>query len=108
MGPPVWSSGPGDPGVVPAPPRDPIMSELRIVALAAGRGGSGKTPLTYAIGDVLHRLRGEPDVAIIDLDPQANLTSYAGHDPVEEPLTAPPVMVHGLSLYRGGRSLAES
>jgi chromosome partitioning protein len=84
------------------------MSDLRIVALAAGRGGSGKTTLTYAIGDVLHRLRGEPDVAIIDLDPQANLTSYAGHDPVEEPLTAPPVMVHGLALYRGGRSLAEA
>ena len=84
------------------------MSDLRIVALAAGRGGSGKTTLTYAIGDVLHRLRGEPDVAIIDLDPQANLTSYAGHDPVDEPLSAPPITVHGLALYRGGRSLAEA
>jgi chromosome partitioning protein len=84
------------------------MPDLRIVALAAGRGGSGKTTLTYAIGDVLHRLRGEPDVAIIDLDPQANLTSYAGHDPVEEPLSAPPVEVHGLTLYRGGRALAEA
>ena len=84
------------------------MSELRIVALAAGRGGSGKTTLTYAIGDVLHRLRGEPDVAIIDLDPQANLTSYAGHDPVDEPLSAAPVEIHGLTLYRGGRALAEA
>jgi chromosome partitioning protein len=84
------------------------MPDLRIVALAAGRGGSGKTTLTYAIADVLHRLRGELDVAMIDLDPQANLTSYAGHDPVDEPLVAPPVTVHGLALYRGGRSLAES
>ena len=84
------------------------MSDLRIVALAAGRGGSGKTTLTYAIGDVLHRLRGEPDVALIDLDPQANLTSYAGHDPVDEPLLAPPITVHGLTLYRGGRALAEA
>lgn len=82
------------------------MSQFRIIALAAGRGGSAKTTLTYAIGDVLHRLRDQADVAIMDLDPQANLTSYAGQDPADEPLTAAPVDVHGLSLYRGGRALA--
>lgn len=82
------------------------MPQFRIVALAAGRGGSAKTTLTYAIGDVLFRLRGQADVAIMDLDPQANLTSYAGQDPTDDPLTAAPVEVHGMALYRGGRALA--
>ncbi|GJG89484.1 hypothetical protein tb265_46650 [Gemmatimonadetes bacterium T265] len=82
------------------------MSEHRIVAVAAGRGGSAKTTLTFAIGDVLHRLRGVGDVALLDLDPQANLTSYAGQDPVDDPLGAPNVTVQGLTLYRGGRGLA--
>ncbi len=82
------------------------MSQHQIVAVAAGRGGSAKTTLTFAIGDVLHRLRAQPDVALLDLDPQANLTSYAGQDPVDDPLAAPSIVVHGLSLYRGGRALA--
>lgn len=82
------------------------MPDYRIVALAAGRGGSAKTTLTYALGDVLHRLRAVPDVALLDLDPQANLTSYAGQDPVDDPLTAPSVSVHGLTVFRGGRALS--
>lgn len=82
------------------------MSEHRIVAVAAGRGGSAKTTLTFAIGDVLHRMRGVSDVALLDLDPQGNLTSYAGQDPLDDPLGAPSVTVHGLTLYRGGRGLA--
>lgn len=84
------------------------MSQHRIVALAAGRGGSAKTTLTFAVGDVLHRLRGIADVALLDLDPQANLTSYAGEDPVGDPLTAESVRVHGMTLYRGGRALASA
>jgi chromosome partitioning protein len=82
------------------------MAQHRIVAVAAGRGGSAKTTLTFAMGDVLHRLRGIADVALLDLDPQANLTSYAGQDPVDDPLAAPGVTLHGLTLYRGGRGLA--
>lgn len=82
------------------------MSQHRIVAIAAGRGGSAKTTLTFAVGDVLHRLRGLSDVALLDLDPQANLTSYAGEEPVGDPLTAAGVTVHGMTLYRGGRALA--
>jgi chromosome partitioning protein len=82
------------------------MSQHHIVAVAAGRGGSAKTTLTFAMGDVLHRLRGIADVALLDLDPQANLTSYAGQDPVDDPIAAPSVSVHGLTLYRGGRGLA--
>jgi chromosome partitioning protein len=82
------------------------MAQHQIVAVAAGRGGSAKTTLTFAMGDVLHRLRGMADVALLDLDPQANLTSYAGQDPVDDPLRADAVEVYGLSLYRGGRGLA--
>ncbi len=82
------------------------MSQHHFVAVAAGRGGSAKTTLTFAMGDVLHRLRGMADVALLDLDPQANLTSYAGQDPVDDPIAAPSVSVHGLTLYRGGRGLA--
>lgn len=82
------------------------MAHHNIVAVAAGRGGSAKTTLTFAMGDVLHRLREVADVALLDLDPQANLTSYAGQDPVDDPLTAASLTVHGLTLYRGGRGLA--
>jgi len=82
------------------------MSDLRILAVAAGRGGTGKSTLTFGIADTLHALKGMADVAMLDLDPQAGLTTRAGKAPVANPTGEPPVDVFGIALYRGGRGLS--
>jgi chromosome partitioning protein len=84
------------------------MSQIRILAVAAGRGGTGKTTLAFAVADALRRLDPAADVALVDLDPQAGLTGYAKLPPAADPLTDPPVDTHGLPFYRGGRTLAHA
>jgi len=49
------------------------MSQIRILAVAAGRGGTGKSTLAFAVADALRRLDPAIDVALVDLDPQAGL-----------------------------------
>lgn len=78
-----------------------------LVAFGSGKGGTGKSTACLAIAAHLASSRGEP-VAVVDLDPQAGLTDYAGLEPALDPLTADPVDVHGLTLYRGGRALAQA
>ncbi len=51
----------------------------RIVAVANQKGGQGKTTSTLALGAALAE-RGQR-VLIVDLDPQASLTSAAGIEP---------------------------
>ena len=84
------------------------MSPLRILAVAAGRGGTGKSTIAYALADALRASGTAPDVGVVDLDPQAGLTGYAKRPPTEDPVRDPPVVVHGLTLYRGGRALAHA
>ena len=84
------------------------MSDLRILAIAAGRGGTGKSTLTFGIAHTLHELKGMSDVAMLDLDPQAGLTTRAGKTLVADPIHAPPVEVFGVMLYRGGRGLSHA
>ena len=84
------------------------MSDLRILAVAAGRGGTGKSTLTYGIAHTLLSLKGMDDVAMLDLDPQAGLTTRAGKSPVADPIHEPAVDVHGITLYRGGRGLSQA
>ncbi len=84
------------------------MSDIRLLALAAGRGGTGKSTLTYGIAHALHVLKGMDDVAMLDLDPQAGLTTRAGKQPVADPIQEPPVQVFGITLYRGGRGLSQA
>ena len=84
------------------------MSDLRIIAVAAGRGGTGKSTLTFGIAHTLRELKGMSDVAMLDLDPQAGLTTRAGKPPVADPTHEPPVDVFGIALYRGGRGLAHA
>ncbi|GEM_PF-3823007 len=84
------------------------MTPLRVLAVAAGRGGTGKSTLAFAIADALRRSGTATDVALVDLDPQAGLTGYAKRIPTEDPVRDPPVAVHGLALYRGGRALAHA
>ena len=84
------------------------MSDIRILAIAAGRGGTGKSTLTFGIAHSLRDLKGMTDVAMLDLDPQAGLTTRAGKHSVADPIKEPPVDVFGISLYRGGRGLAHA
>jgi chromosome partitioning protein len=84
------------------------MSDLRILAVAAGRGGTGKSTLTYGIAHTLLSLKGVEDVAMLDLDPQAGLTTRAGKAPVADPIREPAVDVLGIKLYRGGRGLSQA
>lgn len=79
-----------------------------MLAVAAGRGGTGKSTLAFAIADALRRLDAGIDVALVDLDPQAGLTGYAKRPPAADPLQEAPVDVHGIPLFRGGRALAHA
>jgi chromosome partitioning protein len=84
------------------------MSEVRILAVAAGRGGTGKSTIAFALADALRQATPELDVALVDLDPQAGLTGYAKCAPSADPVHDQPAAVHGLTLYRGGRALAHA
>lgn len=84
------------------------MSDVRILAVAAGRGGTGKSTLAFALADALRIAKPDLDVILVDLDPQAGLTGYAKHPPAADPVHDGPVLVHGLTLYRGGRALAHA
>lgn len=84
------------------------MSSVRVLALAAGRGGTGKSTLAFGIADEIRRLDERLDVALVDLDPQAGLTGYAKLAPSANPVLDEPAHVHGLTLYRGGRALAHA
>lgn len=81
------------------------MSEIRILATAAGKGGTGKSTVAFAVADLLSTTRPDLDVALLDLDPQASLTQMAGQKAVKDPLAAAPVPLFGFQFYRGGRSL---
>lgn len=96
------------------------MADIRYLALAAGRGGTGKSTLAFAIADALTQ-RGFDDVALLDLDPQAGVTGYAGQPSAEDPIRAEPIPLvverprrrgvppsKGMVLYRGGRALAHA
>ncbi|MDF1504283.1 ParA family protein [Roseisolibacter sp. H3M3-2] len=77
----------------------------RIVAVGSGKGGTGKTTVAAALAFALAQEHGR-DVALIDFDPQGSLTRFTGQRAVADPLRAEPVAVHGMTLYRGGATLA--
>lgn len=83
------------------------LDSHRVIALASGKGGTGKTTLALALAHVLATETGRT-VTLADLDPQAALTDYAGESPVPDPITASPVEVYGFTLFRGGRALAHA
>lgn len=78
-----------------------------LVAIASGKGGTGKSTLSLALGHILAAEHAQP-VTLLDLDPQASLSDFAGTGPTPEPLSAPPVEGHGVRVYRGGRALAHA
>jgi chromosome partitioning protein len=84
------------------------MSQLRVLAVAAGRGGTGKSTLAFGLADEIRRTEPTLDVALVDLDPQAGLTGYAKLAPAADPVHDAPGVAHGLTVYRGGRALAHA
>lgn len=79
----------------------------RIVALASGKGGTGKTTLALALADVWAGMGRR--VTLVDFDPQAGATRALGHAPPEDPLDVVPFTVDASApflLAPGGRDLA--
>jgi cellulose biosynthesis protein BcsQ len=84
---------------------DTTETRGRVVALASGKGGVGKSTLALALADVWaaagHR------VALVDFDAQAGVTRAAGAAvPSWDNGPPGPVEVHGLTLWPAGRALA--
>ena len=80
------------------------MPDPRVYLLTSGKGGVGKSTLALALADVWASVGAR--VALVDFDPQGGATLAAGVVRPDDPLTAPPVAVHGFTLWPGGRALA--
>ena len=80
------------------------MTPARVYLLTSGKGGVGKSTLALALADVWASSGAR--VALVDFDPQGGATLAAGVVRPDDPLTAPPVVVHGFTLWPGGRALA--
>jgi chromosome partitioning protein len=89
----------------------------RIIALFNQSGGVGKSTLTMNLG--YHLAQRHPNrVLLIDMDPQASLTTFMGLEPEnltktvyeaavgEEPLTIHPEAIHGMSLVPSNINLS--
>ncbi len=77
----------------------------RIIAVGSGKGGTGKTTVAAALAFALANDHAR-DVALVDFDPQGSLTRFTGQRAVADPLQAEPVEILGMTLYRGGATLA--
>jgi cellulose biosynthesis protein BcsQ len=84
----------------------PVATDAaRVLAVGSGKGGTGKTTVAAALGFALAS-EHQRDIALVDFDPQGSLTRFTGQRAVADPLRAAPVTVHGMTLYRGGATLA--
>lgn len=79
----------------------------RIVAVGSGKGGTGKTFLTSALGYSLAK-RHARRVTLLDLDFQGSLTRFLGAKASAAVFDESPVQVHGMTLFRGGLALKDA
>ncbi len=94
------------------------QSKTRIIALFNQSGGVAKTTLTQNLGYLLALKKRQ--VLLIDMDPQASLTTFMGLEPDEleqsiqqtivdnQPLPIYPEMIHGMWLVPADINLAAS
>src|ERR1700743_3174586 len=77
---------------------------MRIIALFNQKGGVGKTTTTANLGAAL--AEAGKKVVIIDLDPQANLTTHLGVDPDSVNISTYRVLTDGIPLAEALREVA--
>lgn len=94
------------------------MSKTRIIALFNQSGGVAKTTLTQNLG--YHLALKKRRVLLVDMDPQASLTTFMGLEPDEldqtiqqaivdnKPLPIHPQLIHGMALVPADINLAAS
>ncbi|WP_341531690.1 ParA family protein (plasmid) [Nostoc sp. UHCC 0302] len=92
------------------------MSKTLIIALFNQSGGVAKTTLTQNLG--YHLALKKRRVLLVDMDPQASLTTFMGFEPDEldqtiqqaivdnKPLPIHPELIHGLALVPADINLA--
>ena len=78
----------------------------RLIAVASGKGGVGKTTLALGVAWSLSQLTHGARITVLDADPQAGATSALGLTPPRSPLHTPAVMHDGMAIYRASRALA--
>ncbi|MBW4607880.1 MAG: ParA family protein [Hassallia sp. WJT32-NPBG1] len=95
------------------------MSQTRIIALFNQSGGVAKTTLTQNLGYHLAQ-KNKNRVLLVDIDPQASLTTFMGLEPDEletsihasivegKPLPVMPELIHGMALVPADINLAAS
>ncbi len=94
------------------------MSKTRIIALFNQSGGVAKTTLTQNLG--YHLALKKRRVLLVDMDPQASLTTFMGLEPDtldqsiqqaivdNKPLPIHPELIHGMALVPADINLAAS
>jgi chromosome partitioning protein len=69
--------------------------DMKIIAIANQKGGTGKTSTTVHLGAAL--VRTGMEVLLVDLDPQASLTEYF-LDPADQAATVYNLLIEGTPL----------
>ncbi len=79
---------------------------MRIIALFNQKGGVGKTTSTANLGAAL--AKAGKRVVLVDLDPQANLTTHKGIYPAGGPKTTYRVLADGIPLHEALQKVGEN
>lgn len=96
---------------MPCPPQNPAQlnpcpNHCSVWALVSGKGGVGKSTLALALADAL--VSSGQQVAVVDLDPQAGLTTFASLKSAATPLSDAPHDAKGFNVFASSRLLAQA
>lgn len=86
---------------------DGSVAAPRIVICCAQKGGVGKSSITAGVSESLLSEHGR-HVVVLDGDYQGGTTRLMGARAAKNPLTEPPVPVHGMLLFAAGTSLRQA